>query len=94
MPSQMYQIPVHRTRIIVPETLTNEDQLRNLLKQEREKNVLLNLDYKNLQKRNLNLMECLNNVETENKRLREDNQNLHNAIKTSRNSVLFDHNYY
>lgn len=90
----MHEIPAHRTRITVPETSTNEDQLRILLQQEREKNLLLNSDYNKLQKRNLILMESLNNIKNENKRLYQENQKLHNAIKTSRNSISFDHNYY
>lgn len=90
----MYEIPVHRTQITVPETSTNEDQLRILLQQERKKNSLLSSDYKKIQMRNLNLMESLNKLNNENKTLRQENQKLHEAIKTSRNSILFDHNYY
>lgn len=88
------KIPIHRARITVPETSTNEDQLRILLQQERKKNSLLSSDYNKLQKRNLNLMESSNNVKSENERLFLENQKLYNAIKTSQNSILFDHDYY
>lgn len=90
----MHEIPIHRARITVPETSTNEDQLRILLQQERKKNSLLSSDYNKLQKRNLNLMESSNNVKSENERLFLENQKLYNAIKTSQNSILFDHDYY
>lgn len=83
----------HRVRITVPETNTNEERLRVLLQQEREKNLQLISDYDKLQRRNLDLMKSLNNEKNEKEKLIQENQKLRNVMKKYRNSVISDHNY-
>lgn len=55
---------------MTPETITMENQLRKLLRQERVNNAKLNLEYRKLQERNLNLVTSYNEVKKENQRLK------------------------
>lgn len=76
------------------ETDTTEKHLRILLHQEREKNEQLNCDYRKLQKRNLDVMANLKEARKENDILAAENQKILNALKTSHDSILADHDYY
>lgn len=81
-----------------PETITTEEHLRSLLRQERKQHSQLKCDYNKLQKRNLNLMASLSNLKAENERLVEENKKLNNlvndAMETSRSNMPSDHNYH
>lgn len=86
---------LQRTTITIPSNDSNvEDQLRVLLRQEREKNIQLNNDYRKLQKRNLDLMENLNSIKTDKEKLVLENQKLQKAIERSCEHILTDHNYF
>lgn len=71
-----------------PESITTEERLRNLLHREQEQHSQLKLDYKKLQKRNLNLMANLSESKTEIDRLLQENKRLKIAKETSQHNVL------
>lgn len=73
-------IPSNENR--TPETMTTENNLRYLLRQEREKNVQLNSDFRKLQEKNLNLTVNLDNVRKDNQRLVGENELLRSVNKT------------
>lgn len=86
-------IAIHSTSEIALRHVGTGERLRNLLRQEKEENAELHNDYRKLQKRNLDLMEKLNDVQCENDRLVGENKKLKIAIETSRNNTLSDHSY-
>lgn len=62
--------PYEKNTITIPSIPDNiENQLRTLLRQEREKNCQLNSDYRILQKKNLELMSMVNSLKKENQEL-------------------------
>lgn len=65
--SRTITIPSNENR--TPETMNTENQLRKLLRQERENNEKLNLEYRKLQEKNLNLVASCNELKKENQRL-------------------------
>lgn len=86
-------IAIPSTSEMVPKYVTIEERLRELLRQEKKKNLDLHSDYGKLQRKNLELMAKLNNEQQENNRLVEENKKLNIAIETIRNNVSSDHNY-
>lgn len=82
------------TTITIAPTETVEDELRNLLRKEREKNRQLNEDYQCLQKRNLELISNLDNMKKENEGLVKENRKLYIASKTYfHDKVSPEHSY-
>lgn len=85
-------IPSNENR--TPQTITTENQLRDLLRLECQKKLQLNCDYRKLQERNLNLIASLDNTKKEMQRLIEENENLRSVTKKSFcNSVSIDDNF-
>lgn len=61
------------------ETLTTENQLRNLLRAERTRNELLSADYDQLQKQNVALATVLQTTKKQNEKLVKENHIFRNA---------------
>lgn len=72
---------------------TTEERLRNLLHRQQQQHSQLQSDYKNLQKRNLNLTANLSECKIKIDRLVEENKKLKRAIETTQHSVINDHMY-
>lgn len=79
--SQIEKSTSRRTTITIPsnenrtvETVSTENLLRKLLREEREKNAYLTSDYHKLQQRNLDLLSNFNNIKKENERLIRENK--------------------
>lgn len=83
-----------RMTITIPTTITTEERLRKLLRQERGQHTALKTDYSKLQKQNLELIAKCSTLNAENQRILDENRTLRAAMQTSRNKVLSDHNYY
>lgn len=85
-------------RIVVSNISTTENlaenQLRNLLRKEREKNLSLSSDYRELQRKNLELVKSVKSMKKEIDRLTEENQVLRNTAKTYfQETISCEHNY-
>lgn len=71
-----------------------ENEIRNLLQQERKKNAQLLEDYRQLQKKNLELVSDTNNLKRENETLSKQILKYENAAQTYfEKNILSDHTY-